>query len=295
MIQTNPITLPTPSQPNLALKILRSPALSIVLLGVIFVFMIGLNSDILGTYANDASRAIQHCLAIAIAGLTIYYCYGHFLQQRPVTEMALTNLGRELGLGLLIGTGLYTICILILMVLGIYRIEGFNSWTFLLPAVAMALSSGVFEELLFRGVLFLGVEHYFGTWVGLVVSSLVFGLTHLINPAGTLEGALFIAVEAGILLAGAVMLTRRLWLGMGFHFSWNYTQSGIFSGIVSGNVDAAGFIKPTIKGPDLLTGGNFGVESSILALIVCTITGITLVVMAVRRGHIVPPLWKRSS
>jgi membrane protease YdiL (CAAX protease family) len=68
-----------------------------------------------------------------------------------------------------------------------------------------------------------------------VVSSLVFGLTHLMNPQGTLQGALFIAVEAGILLAAAYMLTRRLWLSIGFHMAWNYTQSAIFSGIVSGN------------------------------------------------------------
>jgi membrane protease YdiL (CAAX protease family) len=54
----------------------------------------------------------------------------------------------------------------------------------MIPAIAMALSSGIFEELLFRGVLFRSVETWFGSWAALVVSSLVFGLTHLINPAG---------------------------------------------------------------------------------------------------------------
>ena len=114
------------------------------------------------------------------------------------------------------------------------------------------------------------------------------------NPQGTLEGALFIAVEAGILLAGAYMLTGRLWLSMGFHFSWNYTQSAIFSGIVSGNDASQGLIKSTVKGPDILTGGNFGVESSIVALILCTTTGVVMVVMAAKRGNIVPPIWKRG-
>ena len=99
---------------------------------------------------------------------------------------------------------------------------------------------------------------------------------------------------AGILLAAAVMLTRRLWLSIGFHMAWNYTQSAIFSGIVSGNDAAPGWIRSTIKGPDYLTGGQFGVESSVLALVLCTTTGIVMLVMAQRRGLVVPPAWKRQ-
>lgn len=128
-----------------------------------------------------------------------------------------------------------------------------------------------------------------------MISSLVFGLTHLINPQGTLEGALFIAVEAGVLLAAAFMLTRRLWLSIGFHIAWNYTQSAIFSGIVSGNDAAQGLIRSTVSGPDLLTGGSFGVESSVIALFLCTATGVVMLVMAVKQGKIVSPIWRRQT
>jgi uncharacterized protein len=178
--------------------------------------------------------------------------------------------------------------------LGFYRSEGLDPTSYLIPAIAMAISSSVFEELLFRGVLFLSVENRFGSWVALVVSSLVFGLTDRINRQGTIEGALFIAVEAGILLAAAFMLTRRLWLSIGFHMAWNYTQSAIFSGIVSGNDAQEGLIRSTVNGPEWLTGGSFGLESSVLALALCTTTGIVMVVMAARRGRIVAPIWKRS-
>jgi len=77
--------------------------------------------------------------------------------------------------------------------------------------------------------------------------------------------------------------------------AWNYTQSAIFSGAVSGNEAAPGLIRSTIKGPDLLTGGRFGVESSVLALLLCTTTGIVMLVMAVKRGRVVPPIWKRPA
>lgn len=284
-----------PASPGLIRRILRSPPVRIIVLGAILVLMMGLNGDSMMSYGSEPIKALVHIVAVAIAGLAMYIGYARFIEQRDATELALPGMGRELGIGLLIGFGLYTVCILILMVMGIYRIEGFNPLTFLLPALAMAVSSGVFEELLFRGVLFGSIERMFGSWTALVVSSLLFGLVHLMNPQATLEGALFIAVEAGILLAGAYMLTGRLWMSMGFHFSWNYTQEGIFSGIVSGNDAAQGLVKSSISGPDLLTGGSFGVESSILALGLCTTTGIILVYKAVKRGKIVPPFWKRKA
>jgi membrane protease YdiL (CAAX protease family) len=264
-------------------------------LGSLLLLMMGLNNDVMTSYAGDPFKSVQHIVALAIAGFAVYCTYASFIELRPVSELALRGMGRELGIGLLIGAGLYAACELILMALGYYRIKGLNSFSFMVPAIAMALSSGVFEELLFRGVLFRSVETWFGSWAALVVSSLVFGLTHLINPEATLEGALFIAVEAGILLAAAYMLTRRLWLSIGFHVAWNYTQSAIFSSIVSGNEAAQGLIRSTVKGPDLLTGGNFGVESSVLSLVPCTSTGIAMLVMAVKRGRIVPPIWKRSA
>jgi membrane protease YdiL (CAAX protease family) len=204
-------------------------------------------------------------------------------------------LPRELGVGLLIGAGLYTCSVLVLMILGVYRIEGLNPISFMIPAIALALSSGVFEELLFRGALFRIVEEWLGSWISLLVSSFVFGFVHLLNPAATLTGALFISVEAGLLLAAAYMVTRRLWMSIGFHMSWNYTQSAVFSGIVSGGVSEPGLIKPIIKGPDFLTGGSFGLEASVVAFVFCTATGVALLIMAVRRGNIVPPFWKRAA
>jgi membrane protease YdiL (CAAX protease family) len=276
---------------GLARRIFSSPPARILVLGFILLMMMGLNTDVMTSFAGDPGKAVQHIMALAIAGFAVYLGHAYFIEQRVVSELTLPGMGRELGAGLLIGAGLYTGCELILMALGIYRINGLNPLSYMVPAIAMALSSSIFEELLFRGVLFLSIETWFGSWAALVLSSLVFGLTHLLNPQGTMEGALFIAVEAGILLAAAFMLTRRLWLSIGFHMGWNYTQSAIFSGIVSGNVAQQGLIRSTMKGPEWLTGGSFGVESSVLALLICTTTGIVMLVLAARRGKIVPPIW----
>jgi membrane protease YdiL (CAAX protease family) len=266
----------------------------LVLLGIPLFYCIGFGNALMSlTKGNPLLTIIAAAGMIALA-MWIYVGFAHFIERREATDLALGNLPRELGIGLLVGFGLYTACVLILMLMDIYRIEGLNPVSFMLPAVAMALSSGFLEELLFRGALFRIVEEWLGSWVSLVISSAVFGFVHLANPAGTLEGAIFISVEAGLLLAAAYMLTRRLWLGIGFHISWNYTQSALYSGIVSGGVTDPGLIRPVIDGPAILTGGSFGLESSLLAFLLCTTTGVVLLIMAVRRGHVVLPFWSRS-
>ena len=277
------------------LRIAQFPPLRLAVFGVVMFYMLGYSNKFIGETAGNPLLQIAVVIGWSAMGFAVYIGLVRLVERRPVTELALPGMGRELGTGILVGAGLYTACILLLMVMGIYKIDGLNPVSYLLPALALPLSSGIFEELLFRGVLFRIVEEWLGSWISLVVSSLVFGLVHLMNPAATVMGAVFISVEAGVLLAAAYMLTRRLWMSMGFHIAWNYTQSGVFSGIVSGGYVEPGLIKPVIDGPTLLTGGDFGVESSVIAFVLCTVTGAALLVLATRRGHIVPPFWKRKA
>ena len=158
----------------------------------------------------------------------------------------------------------------------------------------MAVSTGIFEELVFRGALFRIVEEALGSWISLLVSSFVFGFMHLLNPEGTVMGAVFISIEAGLLLAAAYMVTRRLWLCIGLHMAWNFAQSGVFSGIVSGSFNQPGLLKSSVAGPAVLTGGVFGLESSVVAVLVCTAAGLIMLRIAIQRGHILPPFWARD-
>lgn len=287
--------LETPTQrPSLALRIAQHPILRLIVLGgIVFVLMGIANGFRIG---KEGSPALMLAIVVGMLALTygLYLAIVHFVERRSPSELSLGGMGRELGIGLLVGAGLYTGAVLILMLLGIYRIEAMNPVSFMLTALPMAVSSAFFEELLFRGVLFRIFEEWLGSWVALAISSLVFGMMHLANPAGTLQGAIFITVEAGILLAAAYMVTRRLWMSIGFHFAWNYTQEGIFSGIVSGGESDPGLFKSVIEGPDVLTGGSFGLESSLVAFLLCTTTGVVLLHMAVRQGKIVPLFGKRD-
>ena len=123
---------------------------------------------------------------------------------------------------------------------------------------------------------------------------LVFGFAHLRCRGRHAAGLISISIWAGVLLAGCYLLTRRLWLGIGLHAAWNYTQGSVYSGIVSGNAPPEGFLKSTLQGPEWLTGGSFGVEASAVAMAVCTTVGVLDDGGCERLGHIVPPLWTRK-
>ena len=226
--------------------------------------------------------------ARVLAVMAVYVGWGRLIERRDVTELSLPGAGREWAIGGLIGIVLYAACVLLLMLVGMYQIEGLNPLSYMIPAIVVAVKSSVFEELLFRGVLFRSVEAMAGSWIAIVVSSLVFGLIHLINPDATLAGAVYIAIEAGLLLAALYLVTRRLWMAIGYHMLWNYVQSAVFSGIVSGSITLPGLLKAKIEGPTFYTGGSFGMEQSVFALVLCTVTGVVMLVIAKRRGHLVP-------
>ena len=109
-----------------------------------------------------------------------------------------------------------------------------------------------------------------------------------------LEGAkLTSGGRKGVLLAAVFMLTRRLWMVIGVHTAWNFAEGGIFGASVSGG-EAHGILASHFHGPDVLTGGAFGPEASIVAVLICFGTGAAFLWLASKRGHFVRPFWARK-
>src|SRR5262249_43241830 len=149
-------------------------------------------------------------------------------------------------------------------------------------ALLSAIAAGTIEEIVFRGVVFRLLEEWGGTWAALAISSLLFGAIHLLNPRATALGAIGVVFLGGILLAAAYVLTRRLWLPIGIHAGWNFAEGGIF-GLPTSGLASTGIVRGEIVGPEWLSGGGFGPEASIVAVLVCAALGTLLLVRAARR------------
>lgn len=240
---------------------------------------------------SDGYRFIV-TLAAAVATFIAYFFFVRIVERRKPTELALKGAPGELGAGLLLGTFILSLVVGIMAMAGAYRIVGTNSLTALLPMIAISIISSVVEEILLRGILFRITEESLGTTIALVISSLIFGFLHFANPGATLFSSIAIALEAGLLLGMTFVLTRRIWLSIGVHAAWNFTQGGIFGVAVSGN-QVKGLFVPSIHGPEWLTGGAFGAEASVEAVLVCLTLFALLTLLAAKRSGFIAPFWKR--
>ncbi|MDR0285148.1 MAG: CPBP family intramembrane metalloprotease [Propionibacteriaceae bacterium] len=197
--------------------------------------------------------------------------------------------------GGLVGAVCISVAVGLLALVGVYRITGVNPaydpWTDLLT---LGLAAAVAEEIIFRGVLFRLVEEGVGTWGAVAVSALVFGLLHLTNSEATVWGAVAIAVEAGILFAAVYVITRSLWWCIGLHFAWNVMEGPVFGSVVSGAGTQESWFVSTWTGPDWLTGGQFGLEASVVPVILLGALGVALLLVARHAGIIVSPMWVRK-
>ena len=233
------------------------------------------------------------------AGLNVVLCFAgtklvlRHLGEHPRDDLRFHGAAKDLSLGLLIGFVLFTVVVAIAALTGAYIITACCSTKQLLIVLFNAgIMAAVLEELLFRGILFRWIEEFAGSWAALIVTAALFGLVHRANPNATWFSSFAIAMEAGILLGGAYMLTRSLWMPIGLHAAWNFTEGYIFDVPVSGNPEQ-GLVTAKLSGPALLSGGPFGLEASIIAVVIATSVGCWFVWLVVKRGEVVRPWWTR--
>lgn len=185
--------------------------------------------------------------------------------------------------GLFIGVMLFCAVYATLWFLGVASFRGLGTVNNLALSFSVALAATVGEEIVFRGVVYRLFEEGFGTTVAVLLSGALFGLLHAGNTGATVESSIAIALEAGVLLAAAYALTRSLWLPIGLHVGWNFTEGGIFGEAVSGHA-SSGLLNVHLFGPDALTGGQFGPEASLPAVGICLVTALVMLILAEQRG-----------
>lgn len=126
-----------------------------------------------------------------------------------------------------------------------------------------------FEELLFRSFpLRIFVERYPAA-IAIIISSLLFGLAHLGNESFNWLAMTNITL-AGILFAVFILQKGNLSWAIGLHFGCNFTQGTLLGYQVSGN-DSPGILLAKPLGESYLSGGDFGIESSIFCTIIMLI------------------------
>jgi membrane protease YdiL (CAAX protease family) len=230
-----------------------------------------------------------HLIALslmAVASVALYYGLVRVGENRRPSEIAFRPAALEVLAGLLIGAAMMAVTVGLMVSAG---------WITLTPtpvrtvtrALGLSIQSGVMEEVVFRLVVLRLLWRAFGVWPALILSACLFGGLHIMNPNSSWFAAVCIMVEAGIMLALFYIVTGRVWVAVGVHAGWNFTQGWLWGAPVSGTSFFEGgplALRPAQGVPAWLSGADFGPEASLAGLLVGTSIGAFLLWLSWKRG-----------
>jgi membrane protease YdiL (CAAX protease family) len=213
-------------------------------------------------------------MVLLIGGFSLLEVFTDQTEESPIAAQGLRHphWGRDFLLGLAIGAGLIALSVAVLAVAG--QVSFQLTWSpqafgQLLAVVIMLAAAAMTEELMFRGYPFQRLVEALGAVPAILVLSALFGYAHSRNPH--VSGlAILNTLLVGILLAVAYLRTRALWLPWGIHLAWN-AALGVAFGLPVSGLDFSVVVKGTALGPIWLTGGDYGLEGSLLASVVILI------------------------
>ena len=219
-----------------------------------------------------------------------------------IDRMSLRDLGliwnrkgrQEFWVGLLLPVIVMTVTLLLYLVFGLLEVTGNGLQVMSLPGLLLNLVKGLVlfvlvsfgEELLFRGYI---INHFTHLLAGVLISSFVFALGHFLNPGISVVSMLNLFL-AGIFFAYTYLWTGSLWLPIGFHLSWNWVMGYLFGIPVSG-INVEGSLINVVfnrEAADVLTGGQFGFEGSLLVTLMLIAVLFAVRVLLQKKGYHCP-------
>jgi membrane protease YdiL (CAAX protease family) len=221
-----------------------------------------LATQFLGPWLHlPANSSYAIVLILPIAAFVLYAFSVHKGERRIAFEVLPSfAMVEDLAIGALFGFCILWAMVGLLWALGLYHVE-WHRWQHIFDAFLFdSYLSGMLEELMFRAILLRILARAFGPRWGLAISSILFGVAHLTH--GTWLAALGITINAGLTMGPLYMATGRLWMSVGLHIGWDFTETSIL-GVNSS--DGLLLSTPVPGRSDILTGGSFGPDASVLS------------------------------
>jgi uncharacterized protein len=272
-------------------KILYFPVTKIIIgIAICFLTLVGVQNFItkpLFHYlleSKEIADTLTNYLSVAVLLLSYWTVY-RIYEKREITELSLKYLPKEFAGGLLAGFFLLSLVILILYLLGYYNASGISNFSFFLAPLSILVIAALLEEIVFRLIIYRILEEWMGTYRALILSSILFTIPHLFNNDVNVLTVLFLFLFG---FAHGIMFnyTKRMWLPFAFHLGWNLSQP-FYGSNLSGIKDFEPVIKGQFNGPRLLTGSGFGIEDSLLSILVLIIGSAIFLFYSTRNGKIV--------
>jgi membrane protease YdiL (CAAX protease family) len=247
---------------------------------------------IVGVKKEDLQKDLIHTLAAQLTGnflwlmlileclisLISVWIFRVFVDKKSFASLGWERkgYGSESATGLFMGPALLGISALLLLLSGHLQWTDIN-WDpqSLFVSFGLLVLIAFSEELVFRGYILNNLLASFpNKWIALAISAILFAAFHITNP-GMNSLAFANLFLAGLLLGINYIYTKNLWYSFLFHLSWNFFQGPLLGFRVSG-LNLPSLLVAETKGDLLLTGGDFGLEGSVLNMAVSIIAVLVL-------------------
>lgn len=210
-------------------------------------------------------------IASAMTILIITWLATRFIDHRSFKTIGFTfdHIFRDLQAGFVLGVAWLSVSVGTALILGWAFLKlpiGF-AWPVLIGAAIAMLFNVLTQELLLCGFIFQTIRDKSNVIIAIIVSSILFSGYH----AGAFKGEWLLVVNvfgAGLLFCLAYVTTKNLWLPISLHFTWNVLLGPVLGLTESGKNNLGGNWKMVVvKGPQLITGGEFGLEGGLIVTI----------------------------
>jgi len=284
---------------NTQVQILSFPLFKIII-GIVLVnvptfIMRNITQSILSAL-SIRHEVVTSLVIFIVRFLTVYIAYTlfvKFFEKRKADELSPDRSSwKAFFHGGLMAAATITAVAGFLWLTGAYTIQGIHTSAPVFQSMLYHLFFVFLQDVVYFLIIFRIVENRFGSWTALVIAAIIFGFKHLLFPGYTIWSVVAQTFEAGILFSALFILTRHIWMILGFHFIWNFIEYGLISGFEAEGL--TGLFLSEFKGSALITGMPVGLEASIVTCILVTGLGLYFVHKAYTQGSFILPCWKRS-
>ena len=141
------------------------------------------------------------------------------------------------------------------------------------------------EEIIFRGWMFQVIGARYKPWLGVLITTILFSLVHL-NNSGTNLFSIINLMLVSILLILFVIKDGSIWSACAWHTAWNWTLGNVYGLSVSGTSQKDSILALNTTGNDLISGGQFGPEASVIVTFVLSVAITHLAIIISRNQRI---------
>lgn len=226
--------------------------------------------ELLGLYA----------MAGMIAASVLYW---KIIEKRNLSEMGVTGRIGGLFVGALIGTVLLFVCVAAIMLTGSISFEGLSqdiNTSMLLLMLGGYIIQSTAEEFLCRGLVLCSLKDRVPMPVAIAASTFVFTFNHWGNFSGSEPRYIFSGVLCLVVISCVfsflTLKTKSIWTACGLHSMWNFCLSCILGLALSGEGASAALIDMKSVGKNLLNGGKYGIEASLVTGMVLAAASVLL-------------------